>query len=152
MAPLAGSVRITRSRATVRRSTASVSTPRSSVPAFRAASTRASISPRYSSKIAFWSATGKASRRFHGRDTYGVGAANVLAAHAAGVRVFDASVQGLGGCPFAPGATGDVATENLVWMLETTDVPTDIELSTLEAAGPPEAGTGGRVRGAPAAR
>ncbi|WP_242443682.1 hypothetical protein [Sphingobium sp. LB126] len=52
---------------------------------------------------------------FHGHDTYGLGVANVLAAYDAGVRVFDSSFAGLGGCPFAPGATGNVATEDVVW-------------------------------------
>ena len=51
---------------------------------------------------------------FHGHDTYGLGVANALAAIGAGVPVIDSSVGGLGGCPFAPGATGNVATEDLV--------------------------------------
>ena len=55
---------------------------------------------------------------FHAHDTYGLGTANTLAAWNAGVKIFDASVAGLGGCPFAPGATGNVATEDLVWMFE----------------------------------
>jgi hydroxymethylglutaryl-CoA lyase len=61
---------------------------------------------------------------FHGHDTYGLGAVNSLAAWQAGVRVFDAAIAGLGGCPFAPGATGNVATEDLIWMFETMGVAT----------------------------
>lgn len=55
---------------------------------------------------------------FHAPDTYGLGLANVHAAYREGVRVYDASFGGLGGCPFAPGATGNVATEDVVWMFE----------------------------------
>lgn len=94
---------------------------------------------------------------FHGHDTYGLGAANVLAAWDAGVRVFDASVAGLGGCPFAPGATGNVATEDLIWMFDHMGVETGIDLSELvdaarEVAKLPGAQIGGRVRDALAAR
>ena len=94
---------------------------------------------------------------FHGHDTYGMGAANALSAWNAGVRVFDASVAGLGGCPFAPGATGNVATEDLVWMFESMGTPTGIELSKLAFAANavcalPGAQTGGRVRNALAAK
>ena len=82
---------------------------------------------------------------FHGHDTFGMGIANVLAAHAAGVRVFDASIAGLGGCPFAPGASGNVATEDVLSTFDTMGVPTGIALSTLlqvagEAARLPGAG------------
>jgi len=55
----------------------------------------------------------------HFHDTYGRAVANVLAARSYGIRTFDASVGGLGGCPFAPGATGNVATEDLVEALAT---------------------------------
>jgi hydroxymethylglutaryl-CoA lyase len=90
---------------------------------------------------------------FHGHDTYGVGVANVLAAYRAGVRVFDASFGGLGGCPFAPGATGNVATEDVVWTLDQMGIATGIDLSKLlpiaeQAAGLPGALFGGRVRDA----
>ncbi|WP_340314927.1 hydroxymethylglutaryl-CoA lyase [Rhizorhabdus argentea] len=68
---------------------------------------------------------------FHAHDTYGLGTANVLAAWDVGIRVFDASVAGLGGCPFAPGATGNVATEDLVWMFERMGVETAIDLHML---------------------
>jgi hydroxymethylglutaryl-CoA lyase len=88
---------------------------------------------------------------FHAHDTYGMGAANVLAAYHAGVRVMDASAAGLGGCPFAPGATGNVATEDLVWMFEGMGVETGVDLAGLAAVGRqiaalPGAQVGGRVR------
>ncbi len=54
----------------------------------------------------------------HFHDTYGRGVANVLASHTYGIRIFDASVGGIGGCPFAPGATGNVSTESVVRALE----------------------------------
>jgi hydroxymethylglutaryl-CoA lyase len=88
---------------------------------------------------------------FHGHDTYGLGAANVLAAWDAGIRVFDASVAGLGGCPFAPGATGNVATEDLIWMFDRMGVETGVDIHRLidtagEVAELPGAQIGGRVR------
>lgn len=94
---------------------------------------------------------------FHGHDTYGLGAANVLAAWHEGVRVIDAAISGLGGCPFAPGATGNVATEDVVWMFENMGVQTGIDMDALlvaaqNAARLPGAQTGGRVRTALAAR
>ena len=52
----------------------------------------------------------------HFHDTYGMAVANVVAAYDQGLRVFDASVAGLGGCPYAEGASGNVATEDLVWL------------------------------------
>lgn len=94
---------------------------------------------------------------FHGHDTYGLGAANVLAAWDVGVRVFDAAIAGLGGCPFAPGATGNVATEDLVWMFDHMGVETGIDLDLLVEAARvtaqlPGAQVGGRVRHALDAR
>lgn len=88
---------------------------------------------------------------FHGHDTYGLGAANVLAAWDVGVRTFDASIAGLGGCPFAPGATGNVATEDLVWMFDEMNVESGVDLHRLvsaahEVAMLPGAQVGGRVR------
>lgn len=67
----------------------------------------------------------------HFHDTWGMGAANVWAALQRGVTVFDASVGGLGGCPFAPGASGNVATEDLVYMLDGAGIETGIDLGTL---------------------
>ncbi|HEY9193110.1 MAG TPA: hydroxymethylglutaryl-CoA lyase [Methyloversatilis sp.] len=67
----------------------------------------------------------------HFHDTWGMGVANVYAAMLSGVSVFDASVAGLGGCPFAPGASGNVATEDVVYMLEGAGVRTGIDLGRL---------------------
>jgi hydroxymethylglutaryl-CoA lyase len=64
----------------------------------------------------------------HFHDTRGTGQANALAALLAGVTQFDASVGGLGGCPFAPGASGNIATEELVYWLDDVGVHTGIEL------------------------
>ncbi|MFZ2994853.1 hydroxymethylglutaryl-CoA lyase [Sphingobium sp.] len=88
---------------------------------------------------------------FHAHDTYGLGAANALAAWNVGVRVFDASVAGLGGCPFAPGATGNVATEDLMWMFSRMGVLEGIDATRLLASAHsicelPGAQVGGRVR------
>ena len=59
----------------------------------------------------------------HAHDTYGLGLANVVAAHHAGVGVFDGAFAGLGGCPFAPGAKGNVATEDVVWDVRQDGTP-----------------------------
>jgi hydroxymethylglutaryl-CoA lyase len=93
----------------------------------------------------------------HAHDTYGLGLANVHAAYRQGVRVFDSSFGGLGGCPFAPGATGNVATEDLVWMFERMGIATGIDLGRLvavarEGASLPGGTAGGRVRDALTAR
>jgi isopropylmalate/homocitrate/citramalate synthase len=71
----------------------------------------------------------------HFHDTYGQALANIYAAMESGVRVFDASVSGLGGCPYAPGAAGNVATEDLVYMLNGMDIETGVNLDRLIAAG-----------------
>lgn len=71
----------------------------------------------------------------HFHDTRAMGMANAYAALEAGIRQFDASVGGLGGCPFAPGATGNVATEDLVMMLHQMGYETGIDLEKLMAAG-----------------
>jgi hydroxymethylglutaryl-CoA lyase len=68
---------------------------------------------------------------FHAHDTWGQAVANCLAAYEAGVRVFDGSVGGLGGCPYARGATGNVATEALVYMLDDLGTPTGIDIAAL---------------------
>jgi hydroxymethylglutaryl-CoA lyase len=73
--------------------------------------------------------TGRISCHFH--DTRAMGLANVFAAVESGVRAFDASIAGLGGCPFAPGATGNVATEDVVMMLEQMGFDTGIDLGKL---------------------
>jgi hydroxymethylglutaryl-CoA lyase len=67
----------------------------------------------------------------HFHNTRGTGLANVLAALQLGVRDFDASVGGLGGCPYAPGATGNIATEELVHMVEDMGVSTGVDLSAM---------------------
>lgn len=69
----------------------------------------------------------------HFHDTRGLGLANVVAAVEAGVRRFDASLGGLGGCPFAPGATGNIDTEDTVYLLETMGFDTGIDLDRLLA-------------------
>jgi len=71
----------------------------------------------------------------HFHDTFGQALANIYAAMEEGVRVFDASVSGLGGCPYAPGAAGNVATEDLVYMLNGMGVETGVDLDKLIAAG-----------------
>ena len=94
---------------------------------------------------------------FHGHDTYGLGIANALYAYDAGVRVFDAAAAGLGGCPFAPGASGNTASEDLVFTFENMGVATGIDLDKLldvaaliEAL--PDVDTGGHVRALPRKR
>ncbi len=67
----------------------------------------------------------------HFHDTRGTALANTLAALEAGVHTFDASAGGLGGCPYAPGATGNVATEDLVYMLNGLGVQTGVDLDAL---------------------
>jgi hydroxymethylglutaryl-CoA lyase len=67
----------------------------------------------------------------HFHNTRGTGLANVLTALELGVDDFDASVGGLGGCPYAPGATGNVATEELVHMVEDMGVATGIDLDAM---------------------
>src|SRR5437870_4892985 len=69
----------------------------------------------------------------HFHDTRGLGLANVLAALNAGARAFDASLGGLGGCPYAPGATGNIVTEDLAFMLEAMGFATGIDLDRLIA-------------------
>jgi hydroxymethylglutaryl-CoA lyase len=67
----------------------------------------------------------------HFHNTRGLGLANALAAYDEGVRSFDSSLGGLGGCPFAPGASGNVITEDLVFMFESMGVSTGIDLDAL---------------------
>ena len=70
---------------------------------------------------------------FHGHNTRNTGYANALAALEAGAQVLDASVGGLGGCPYAPRATGNVATEDLVYLLEGEGIETGVDLDALIA-------------------
>ncbi len=67
----------------------------------------------------------------HFHDTYGQALANVYAALQAGIAVFDASVAGLGGCPYAPGASGNVATEDLLYLLQGLNIRTGVQLEGL---------------------
>ena len=73
----------------------------------------------------------------HLHNTRGLGLANCLAAWDAGVRTFDSSLGGLGGCPYAPGASGNVVTEDLVFMFEAMGVRTGVDLERLFAARAP---------------
>ncbi len=73
----------------------------------------------------------------HMHNTRGLGLANCLAAYEEGVRVFDSSLGGLGGCPYAPGASGNVVTEDLVFMFEAMGIATGIDLDKLIAARAP---------------
>jgi len=70
----------------------------------------------------------------HFHDTYGQALANLYAGMEEGVRVIDSAAGGLGGCPFAPGATGNVATEDVVYMLEGMGVGTGVDMAKLLAA------------------
>jgi len=105
-----------------------------------------------------WRAPDGANRiAFHGHDTYGMGVANVAAAWGVGCDVIDSAAGGLGGCPFAPGATGNVATEDVAWLFRRMGVETGLDWSKLLAAADLAAGVpggmpGGRLRAVPAAR
>ena len=70
----------------------------------------------------------------HLHDTCGLGIANALAGLEEGIRKFDSALAGLGGCPFAPGASGNIVTEDLVFLLESTGFQTGIDLEKLIAA------------------
>ncbi len=67
----------------------------------------------------------------HFHNTRGLGLANALRAYDVGIRRFDAAIGGLGGCPFAPGASGNIATEDLVFMFNEMGIPTGIDLDAL---------------------
>jgi len=71
----------------------------------------------------------------HFHDSYGQGLVNIYAALSQGIRTVDTSISGLGGCPYANGATGNVATEDVVYMLHGLGYETDIDLNKLVAAG-----------------
>jgi hydroxymethylglutaryl-CoA lyase len=77
--------------------------------------------------------TGSVPLACHFHDTRGLGLANVVAALEAGVRAFDASLAGLGGCPFAPGATGNINTEDCVYLLESLGLETGVDIEVLIA-------------------
>jgi hydroxymethylglutaryl-CoA lyase len=84
-------------------------------------------------RAAIGSKTGAA----HLHNTRGLGLANCLAAYDVGVRTFDSSLGGLGGCPYAPGASGNVVTEDLVFMFEAMGVRTGVDIKKLIAARAP---------------
>lgn len=71
----------------------------------------------------------------HFHDTYGQALANIYAALKLGLRTFDSSVSGLGGCPYAPGASGNVATEDLLYMLNGLGLHTGVDMQKILAAG-----------------
>jgi hydroxymethylglutaryl-CoA lyase len=71
----------------------------------------------------------------HFHDTYGQALANILACLQMGVHTFDTSIAGLGGCPYAKGATGNVATEDVVYMLHGMGIATGLDLDALVDAG-----------------
>jgi isopropylmalate/homocitrate/citramalate synthase len=71
----------------------------------------------------------------HFHDTYGQALANILAALELGVSVVDSAVAGLGGCPYAPGASGNVASEDVLYMLRGLDIETGVDLDRLAEAG-----------------
>jgi len=71
----------------------------------------------------------------HYHDTYGQALANIYASLEVGVRTFDASVAGLGGCPYAKGASGNVATEDVVYMLHGLGMPTGVDLTAMVDTG-----------------
>ncbi|HEY6221108.1 MAG TPA: hydroxymethylglutaryl-CoA lyase, partial [Candidatus Eisenbacteria bacterium] len=70
----------------------------------------------------------------HFHDTYGTAVANALASYERGISVFDASAGGVGGCPFAPGASGNVATEDLAWALTRSGASVGLDLERVSAA------------------
>lgn len=88
---------------------------------------------------------------YHGHDTFGLGVTNALHAYYAGVRVIETSAAGLGGCPFAPGAKGNTATEDLVYAFHIMGIETGIDLEKLLHASDhvseiDPAAAGGRIR------
>ncbi len=94
---------------------------------------------------------------FHGHDTYGLGIANAIEAWRQGVRIIDGAAGGLGGCPFAPGAAGNTASEDLVFAFEHMGVKTGVDFARLlsaadrVAAVAPEQ-SGGKLRAVPRRR
>jgi hydroxymethylglutaryl-CoA lyase len=93
---------------------------------------------------------GKLAGHFH--DTYGQALVNIYASLLEGVQVFDSSVAGLGGCPYAKGATGNVATEDVVYMLNGMGIETGIDLDALIAAGQRISEVLGRANGSRVAK
>ena len=71
----------------------------------------------------------------HFHDTYGQAVANTYASLESGIRIFDASIAGLGGCPYAKGASGNVSTEDMVYMIEKSGLDCGVDLDGLIDAG-----------------
>ncbi|MFJ4110247.1 hydroxymethylglutaryl-CoA lyase [Pseudomonas sp. NPDC089758] len=88
----------------------------------------------------------------HFHDTYGQALANVYASLLEGISVFDSSVAGLGGCPYAKGATGNIASEDVIYLLEGLGIETGIDLDRLIAAGQRISEVLGRANGSRVAR
>nr|WP_236165921.1 hydroxymethylglutaryl-CoA lyase [Pseudomonas fulva] len=88
----------------------------------------------------------------HFHDTYGQALANVYASLLEGISIFDSSVAGLGGCPYAKGATGNVATEDVVYLLDGLGIETGIDLQRLIEAGQRISTVLGRANGSRVAR
>lgn len=88
----------------------------------------------------------------HFHDTYGQALANVYAGLLEGISVFDSSVAGLGGCPYAKGATGNIATEDVLYLLQGLGIETGIDLDRLIAAGQRISAVLGRANGSRVAR
>ncbi|MDX9994738.1 MAG: hydroxymethylglutaryl-CoA lyase [Rhodocyclaceae bacterium] len=88
----------------------------------------------------------------HYHDTYGMAIANIYASLQAGVNVFDAAVGGLGGCPYAKGASGNVATEDVVWLLRGLGIDSGVDLDRLVDTAAWISGQFGRVPGSKVAQ
>lgn len=93
---------------------------------------------------------GKLAGHYH--DTYGMAIANIHASLQMGLAVFDSSVAGLGGCPYASGASGNVATEDVVYLLDGLGIETGVDLARLAAVGDWISGVLNRPNGAKAGR
>ncbi|MGY2238185.1 hydroxymethylglutaryl-CoA lyase [Pseudomonas gingeri] len=88
----------------------------------------------------------------HFHDTYGQAMANLYASLLEGIQVFDSSIAGLGGCPYAKGASGNVATEDVLYMLNGLGIDTGVDLNRLLLAGQEICGVLGRVTGSRVAK
>jgi hydroxymethylglutaryl-CoA lyase len=88
----------------------------------------------------------------HFHDTYGQAVANIYASLLEGIAVFDSSIAGLGGCPYAKGASGNVATEDVVYLLNGLGIETGIDLDALVLAGQQICTVLGRPTGSRVAR
>lgn len=95
-------------------------------------------------------ARGKLAGHFH--DTYGQALANIYASLLEGIHVFDSSVAGLGGCPYAKGASGNVATEDVLYMLDGLGIETGVDLDRLINAGQGICDVLGKVNGSKVAK